>query len=194
MLAVLITAVLSFISTNLDDIFVLTIFFTQEDSRRGRLQVTLGQDLGIAALAAASLLGAFVLRAVPGRWLGLLGLVPIALGVKVWLEHRRGGDEEEEETSLTAHGWGKVLRVAMVTVANGADNIGVYLPLFAGSTGGEIGLTLAVFALMVWVWCGLARRLADLPVLKENVRKYKHIVIPVVFLALGLYIMAEMFF
>lgn len=188
--AAVITALISFISTNLDDIFVLTLFFAQEDRPRGRVYITLGQYLGIGILAAVSLLGAGVLRAVPDRWLGLLGLVPIALGVKAWLDHRKGQDEEEE-AELSAAGAGKILQVALVTIANGGDNIGVYLPLFAGCTGGELALTLGVFALMVWVWCFLARRLAALPVLKENIQKYKHIVIPVVFIALGLYIMAE---
>jgi len=191
MLAAVITAVISFISTNLDDIFVLTLFFAQEDCPRGRVYITLGQYVGIGILAAVSLLGAGVLRAVPDHWLGLLGLAPVALGVKAWLDHRKGGDEEDETQSLSAAGVGKILQVALVTVANGGDNIGVYLPLFAGCSGGELALTLGVFTLMIGVWCLLARRLAQLPVLRENIQRYKHIVIPVVFIALGIYIMVE---
>ena len=54
--AAVITALISFISTNLDDIFVLTLFFAQEDRPRGRVYITLGQYLGIGILAAVSLL------------------------------------------------------------------------------------------------------------------------------------------
>lgn len=191
MLADIITAIVSFISTNLDDIFVLTIFFAQEECPRGKLYITLGQYLGIGILAAVSLLGAFVLRLVPDRYIGLLGLVAIFLGVKAWLDHRKGGDEEEEAADISTAGWGRIIRVALVTIANGADNIGVYLPLFTGCSWGEILLILAVFAVMVWVWCALAQRLAALPVLKETIQNYKHIVIPVVFIAMGIYIMVE---
>lgn len=52
MAAVFLTAVLSFVSTNIDDIFVLMILYTQMENARGMVQIAAGQYLGIGALAA----------------------------------------------------------------------------------------------------------------------------------------------
>jgi cadmium resistance protein CadD (predicted permease) len=42
--------------------------------------------------------------------------------------------------------------VAGVTLANGGDNIGIYLPLFAARPAGQMALLRAVFAGMLVVW------------------------------------------
>ena len=46
---------------------------------------------------------------------------------------------------------------------------------------------------MITVWCLIAKRLADWPLLKGVLIKYKGVIVPVVFVALGVYIMVENF-
>jgi cadmium resistance protein CadD (predicted permease) len=56
-LSVLGRAIVAFAATNLDDIFVLTLFFAQKNLRRWHIVV--GQYLGLAGLITVSLVGYF---------------------------------------------------------------------------------------------------------------------------------------
>ena len=121
------------------------------------------------------------LGVLPKAWLRLLGLVPITLGVRAWLT-RRGEDEQ----APSAVG---LLSTALLTVANGGDNLGVYIPLFAGFDGGQLTLCAGVFALMTLLWCLLGARLASLPRVGAAIGKYKAVLVPAVLILLGLYIL-----
>lgn len=78
--------------------------------------------------------------------------------------------------------------MSLLTVANGADNIGVYLPLFSKYSPGQLVITTVVFALMIALWCYLGLKLASFPLVKAKLVKYKQIVIPIIFIVLGLLI------
>lgn len=80
---------------------------------------------------------------------------------------------------------------AAVTLGNGADNIGVYIPLFTALSIPERLTAVVVFALMTGLWVFLANALARFPGVKTAVGKYRHIVIPAVFIALGVYIILD---
>ena len=82
---------------------------------------------GIGTLFAASAVAAAGLTVVPDEWVGLLGLVPFALGVRSLVATIRSRKQGEEPDTPTA---GNALTVAGVTIANGADNISVCTPLF----------------------------------------------------------------
>lgn len=194
-----ITSIVSFASTNIDDIFVLMILFAQLDLKKDRKNIVIGQYLGIGILVMVSLLGAFGLQFVPQKYVGLLGIVPIILGIKSYIEYKRekkneisektsNGDLSDKKTKSNATG---ILSVMMFTVANGADNIGVYMPLFAAYSVAQLIVAIIIFAVMTALWCFLGNLLATVPSLKSIIQKYKHIAIPVVFILLGIYIIAE---
>lgn len=187
MLNTILTSTLSFISTNIDDILMLTIFFTQCCSLRQRLQVALGQYLGIGGLTMLSLLGAYGLQLLPPQYIGLLGLLPIALGAKEIISYRKNGNQTNTEDavpqSLSCFG------VALVTIANGGDNIGVYIPLFSAFTPLQLLIAVITFMILTALWCSLAASLARLPILKTFIQKYKHIFIPTILILLGIYIL-----
>ena len=180
MFATIIAAVTSFVSTNIDDIFILMLFFAQVKSKQ---HVVIGQYLGIGVLTAVSLLSLAVLQFIPEEYIRFLGVIPIVLGIKEWIEYKKGAEAEETDAPSAKDS------VSLVTVANGADNIGVYIPLFARYSLQQMLAVVAVFAVMVAVWCFLAQKLASLPVLGAGIEKYKHILVPVVFIALGIYIL-----
>ena len=180
MLNVLSVAATAFVATNVDDLFVLMLLFGQARGKGARLRITEGQFVGIGLLFAASAAAALGLGRVPEQYLRLLGLVPIVLGLRAW--KNRGGQEEE----VFAAG---VLSTAMLTVANGGDNLGVYIPLFAGYTAGELAVTAAVFTLLCGLWCLLGAKLASLPRVREGIGRWKGILVPAVFILLGLSIL-----
>lgn len=74
------TAVTMFMVTNLDDLFILTLFFANKDFNAKH--VILGQYLGVIALILISTLSYFLKFVIPVRWIGLLGILPILIGLK----------------------------------------------------------------------------------------------------------------
>ena len=74
--------IIAFIATNIDDIIILLIFFSQVDVNFRRRHILLGQYLGFTAIIIASLPGFFGGLVVQREWIGLLGLLPIAIGIQ----------------------------------------------------------------------------------------------------------------
>ena len=186
MAASLLTSIIAYISTNIDDIFVIMILLAQA-AKGTKGQLVAGHFLGVGLITVVSMLGAFGLQNLPLKYVGILGLVPIGLGIKAWLDHKKRADDDDAPEAQSV----SLLSMAMITVGNGADNVGVYIPLFTGFTGTErIGAVIA-FAVMTALWVFLANSLAEFPKIKAAVGKYKHIVIPVVFILLGIYIIMD---
>ena len=179
-------SVIAYISTNMDDLFINMFFFAQHRTKTAVQSITAGKYLGIGTLTAISLLGACGIQTLPEQWLSLLGLIPLFLGIKDIIStlRRQAADERIPEASGML--W---LNMALVTIANGADNIGVYLPLFAGFHFWQMCAAIIVFALMTGLWCALSKRLTALPLLQELLIRYKAVLVPLVYLLLGLYIL-----
>ncbi|WP_438011648.1 cadmium resistance transporter [Sorangium sp. So ce321] len=185
-----------FISTNIDDILLLTAFYSDPDFTPR--QVVAGQFLGMAALVLASVACALLAVRVPEGWIGLLGLAPLALGLRgLWALWRGPGAGEDEGDDADAADLprGRAARfrslaVATVTVANGGDNLGVYIPLFSSSPG-LIPLHAAVFAVMTGALCALGHHLVNHPVLGSRIRRHGRVALPFVLIGLGLWIMSD---
>ena len=183
-----VTAAGVFAGTNVDDLIVLTVLFlaARASGRPRPWQIWAGQYAGIAVLVAVSVLAAVGLALVPDRWVPLLGLVPVALGVRglIGAVRRSPGDDEAPAVA------GNALAVAGVTIANGADNIAVYTPVFR--TIGPAGsvLTIAVFAVGVAVWCLASSWLGSHRRVIALVERYGHWLVPLVFIAIGGVILA----
>ena len=193
MVETFILSITSFIGTNIDDIFINTLFFTEAKTKADNRNIVIGKYLGIGALILLSVLGAFGLQFLPQQYIGYLGLVPIGLGIKeiiVTIKSRKA-DKAAESEETAPKSANKVLNTALITMANGADNIGVYIPLFAGFAVWQILLTIGVFLILIAVWCLLGKLLANLPVVKNIIEKYKTVILPIVYIALGVYILLK---
>ena len=190
-------AIVVFASTNVDDLLVIAAFLA-DPAIRARAVVA-GQFLGIAALTAASAVAAWLAIAVAGGWIALAGLVPLVLGLRLLARRRSaapggadaGEDERarDEERRAERRLHSQVLAVAGVTVANGGDNLGVYVPLFAAALE-RVALYAAVFLAMTGAWCWLGHFLVSHPVVGERVRRHGHAALPFVLVALGAWILS----
>ena len=169
----------AFISTNIDDLFLLVGFFS--DRSFSRLSIFTGQILGIASLVAISLAGAFAAVAISRAHVGLLGVAPMIIGIGQLL--RLGKIEDEGQP--TASG---ILQVAAITIVNGGDNIAAYTPIFANQTPQEITATVAIFGALTILWCFAAWSLVRHTVLGKPLRRYGHVLLPFILIALGLLI------
>jgi cadmium resistance protein CadD (predicted permease) len=176
-----------FATTNIDDLVVLVAFFA--DRRFPPRQVVAGQFLGIAALVGLSLLLAVAALALPPPWVGLLGVVPILLGVRKLLQRRTGGEDAEDAAIVPRRRRSNVLAVAAVTVANGGDNLGVYTPVFAVLAPGEVLVTVMVFAAMTGAWCAAGYALVANPLVGGHIRRLGHALLPFVLIIIGVLVL-----
>ena len=80
---------------------------------------------------------------------------------------------------------------AAVTIANGGDNIGIYVPLFAASSAAILGVILSVFLVMVGVWCYGAYQLARHPIVTRVLTQYGAAIVPFVLIGLGIFILID---
>lgn len=185
MLADVAMSAVVFAATNIDDIVLLIIFFSQTSRTFRSVHIVTGQALGFSALVLISLLGYFGGHAFPRAVVGLLGLVPIALAIRRW--RQRGDSTEATEKSAAA----SVAAVATITFANGADNIGVYTPLFASSDAQRLTVVLVTFYVLLAVWCFLGAFIGRHPPLAPLLARYGKFIVPWVFVGLGVYILVE---
>jgi cadmium resistance transport/sequestration family protein len=193
LLATISASVGVFAGTNVDDIVVLTVLFlaSRASGRPKVWQLWAGQYVGIALLVCASGAAAFGMTIVPDRWVGLLGLVPLGLGVWGLLKavrQGRGDSHGDERSPMVASG---MLSVVWLTIANGADNISVYTPMFRtiGLAGSLV--TVAVFAVMIAVWCAVGSWLGSHKRVIAVVERYGHWIVPAVFILIGALIVFE---
>jgi cadmium resistance protein CadD (predicted permease) len=184
-----------FVATNVDDIFLLAVLFADRSiQRRG---VVLGQFIGIGALVGVSWIAAQLAVAIPEGWVAMLGLAPLLLGIWSLLSLLRGSQREDgSEEGIESRDrvarrplLPQVCAVTAITVANGGDNLGVYIPLFA-SDPDAVPMHIAAFTVLTGLWCVLGFYLVNNPVVGNAVRRHAHVALPFVLIALGLYILS----
>lgn len=181
----MITGVISFIATNIDDLFILTALFAQEDSTSRRRYIVAGQYLGMSTIIALSIVGAFGALIVPKELIGLLGIVPVYMGVKMF--YLRDDTKENRTTMVLRNPY--TYKVAAITIGNAGDNLSIYIPMFVHNTFGHKLVIVAVFLLLTSVWCYIAYIIVWNPLYGKSIKKHRHAVIPFVLIGLGGYIM-----
>lgn len=191
---IIISAIGVYISTSIDYLIILIILFAQLSQNKQKWHIYAGQYLGTSLLVGASLVAAYVVNFVPESWMvGLLGLIPIYLGIRFAIVGE--GEEEEEEEIIERLEQSKANQlfwtVTLLTIASGGDNLGIYIPYFASLDWSQTLVALLVFAIGIIIFCELSRVLSSIPLISETIEKYERIIVPLVFIPLGLYIMYE---
>ncbi|MCP2244445.1 cadmium resistance transporter [Lentzea aerocolonigenes] len=168
-----------FAVTNVDDLVLLALFFARAHRPA---QVVLGQYLGFARILAVAVVGALGASLLPEQFRPWLGLIPLALGLKAAWSLWRNSDDDDEPDAAPG-----VLAVAGVTLANGGDNIGVYVPVF--TVADSLWVYVAVFLILVGVWCLAGWFLASRRPVAQALARWGHIALPVVLIAIGLLVL-----
>ena len=185
-----VTSIILYSGTAVDLLIILMLFFAKRKSRKDIINIYLGQFLGSVSLIFLSLLFAFVLNYIPSKEiLGLLGLIPIFLGLKVLLLGDSDGEAIAKD-GLRKDNKNLIFLVAMITFAScGADNIGVFVPYFTTLNLANLIVTLLTFLVMIYLLVFSAQKLAQVPSVGETLEKYSRWFIAVVYLGLGMYIL-----
>lgn len=187
-----VTSIILYSGTAVDLLIILMLFFAKRKSRKDIINIYLGQFLGSVILILLSLLFAFVLNYIPSKEiLGLLGLIPIFLGLKVLLLGDSDGEAIAKD-GLRKDDKNLIFLVAMITFAScGADNIGVFVPYFITLNLANLIVALLTFLVMIYLLVFSAQKLAQVPSVGETLEKYSRWFIAVVYLGLGMYILIE---
>lgn len=187
-----VTSIILYSGTAVDLLIILMLFFAKRKSRKDIINIYLGQFLGSVSLILLSLLFAFVLNYIPSKEiLGLLGLIPIFLGLKVLLLGDSDGEAIAKD-GLRKDNKNLIFLVAMITFAScGADNIGVFVPYFITLNLANLIVALLTFLVMIYLLVFSAQKLAQVPSVGETLEKYSRWFIAVVYLGLGMYILIE---
>jgi cadmium resistance transport/sequestration family protein len=206
-ISAIVSGVFAFVATNIDDIVMLTLFFAQannpaQPSSLRPWQIVVGQYLGFLVLIIAAIPGFVGGMLIPDPWIGLLGFLPIAIGIQQLI--RPESDEAEiqlvSDVTNSAHKNSlraklaqllhpQTLQIAAVTIANGGDNIATYVPLFAASNLPSLLVILIIFGLMIAVWCAVANYLSQHSTVAPLLTRYSHWIVPIVLIGLGIYIL-----
>ena len=202
-----ISGVAAFAASNLDDLFLLMLYFSQANNDPQREKsIIVGQYLGFSVLVFISVLGYLGSLLIPRHYVGLLGILPILLGIRELLSLRQADEQAEQQVETNAQEpappgmfrsrlltWlnPQASSIAAVTVANGSDNLAVYTPLFAAGGVTQMVIIIAVLLLMVRVWCFIADWLAENPVTAGPLRRYGRLLMPFVLMGIGLAILVE---
>lgn len=188
----IVTSIILYSGTAVDLLIILMLFFAKRKSRKDIINIYLGQFLGSVSLILLSLLFAFVLNYIPSKEiLGLLGLIPIFLGLKVLLLGDSDGEAIAKD-GLRKDDKNLIFLVAMITFAScGADNIGVFVPYFITLNLANLIVALLTFLVMIYLLVFSAQKLAQVPSVGETLEKYSRWFIAVVYLGLGIYILIE---
>ena len=188
----IVTSIILYSGTAVDLLIILMLFFAKRKSRKDIINIYLGQFLGSVSLIFLSLLFAFVLNYIPSKEiLGLLGFIPIFLGLKVLLLGDSDGEAIAKD-GLRKDDKNLIFLVAMITFAScGADNIGVFVPYFITLNLANLIVALLTFLVMIYLLVFSAQKLAQVPSVGETLEKYSRWFIAVVYLGLGMYILIE---
>ncbi|HFJ9402849.1 TPA: cadmium resistance transporter [Bacillus paranthracis] len=198
MVTTIISSFIAFTSTNIDDIFILLVLFSQvktgvckEEDRtfQGKtkikeLYIVIGQYLGFSVIIFLSIIGSLSSFFIPISWIGLLGFVPIYMGVKGLFSLRSNKSNEVIDNTS-----GSLFKVAAITLANGSDNISIYIPMFASQSLEANIVTLIIFFCMIATWCFISYTLLRTPILAKVLERNCHIIVPIVLIGLGMFIL-----
>jgi cadmium resistance protein CadD (predicted permease) len=184
----------AFVATNIDDLLILIAFFS--NSRFPLSQIVLGQYTGMGALLAISVVGSLIALIVPNNLIGLIGIFPIAIGIKELLELLKNGDNEESSKQLSRSrliAYLPFLTVAAVTFSGG-EEIGIYTSVFATyHEVSEIIIIVLVVVVLTGFWCAIAYHLVNRPLIASRIKRTGTVALPFVLIGLGIYILAEAF-
>ena len=194
------TAVALFAATNVDDLVVLALLSatSRAAGRPRRWEIWAGQYLGFAVLVGSSLAAGRGLSLVPARWLWLLALIPLSIGVVTLAAAIRSAHRGEQSapslptvTGVSNEGWlswtAGVVGVGTLTVVDGADDLAAYTPVFATADAARITVTVVVFAVGVAVWCAVGAQLTRHHRITDTLQRYGRWILPAAFILIALY-------
>jgi cadmium resistance protein CadD (predicted permease) len=200
-------ATAAFVATNVDNVVVAMAMVAGAPLNRAH-RIAAGQVFGFVVLVVVAAAGAAVLFEFSTAVVGLLGLVPLAIGVRglVLLARHPDGESSDDTPRRATEGTTRRRRrfgaeeravgrgfiaAALVTIAAGGDNLAVYIALVRVGGATNIGAIVAVFvvgeALVTWLILAGGRH----PKARAAMQRVGHVAVPILLCCLGILVMVQ---
>ena len=168
-----------FIGVNLD-FFVVLLLLLQKYSFRDNF---IGYELGMLLVFVISAIAGQLIQTIIPTWaIGLLGLLPIYMGIK-------GENDDVNNSSKSTSNGGMTAVLLMYLISCGADNIAVYVPVLATMTTAAILLTLGYFIILTAISLILAYLFGQIPIVKYVFERWGSPISRIIYILIGLFVM-----
>ncbi len=182
-----VVAAAAFASTNVDNGLMAAAQVAA--ARRDRVRrIVWGQLTGSLAVALVALAVAVALFEVADRYIGLLGLVPIAYGVRDLVALR---DPERRSGHWTRSAGGGFFAALAVAVGTSGDNLAVYIPTLRQVGAAGKAVTLGVFAALEVVLCLFAVLAGRHPATLRTLDRVGVFAAPLLYIAIGIVVLVR---
>jgi cadmium resistance protein CadD (predicted permease) len=198
------------VATTFDDNIYLTGFFSEVNRTFRPKHVVVGELIGFTALISISLVGFLIGLAISSNWIGLLGILPILIGLNnlrllivnkdesvenksanLKQNARFRGFDSRERSLLDVIQDRQTYKVSAVTISNGGNNLGIYIPLFASSSLQSLAVIVPICYLIVCTWLFMYYYLTRTPGIALVLSRYASKLFPFVLMWLGLRIILD---
>ena len=190
MIETVLSSVVVFVATSVDELVVLTTIFAYAERRKAVAQVYAGQLISQVVLLTLSVLAASGIESLSQEAIGLLGILPIALGVRILF-----GGHDEDEARETANRLGApasvALAVALIAIGGGGEELAVFIPFLGSLAMPDLVVALVTLVLLVPVWCRVSQRIASIKPIQGWIARYQRVFVPVVFISLGVFVIID---
>lgn len=193
MLTTILTSIAIFIATGIDEIIVLTIIFVEVKKPKDVRDVYIGQQISMIVLLLISLLAVFGFAQIPSEYVGFLGIIPLAEGVRILLNKNSDDDDYQEKDVLEKLRKSKslIISIALIAIAGGAEELSIYIPYFTSLDTTNLIVALIIFNVLVPIWCTICRKISSLKHVQDTVEKHERILVPILFIGLGIWVLIE---
>jgi cadmium resistance protein CadD (predicted permease) len=178
----------AFIGTNLDNLVLLMALYSRYDQKAGI--VAAGYFAGMLLIGAVCIVIGEAGELFPLAYLGMLGVIPIFIGVLALIKLFLGKTTNEPHDTSVKHSHLAIfMAVLMTQLGNGADSIITFSVLYADSTDRSDYLIILTFFSMICLFAWLAYYSLTHRKLSEILVKYGHYVTPFILILVGVYIL-----
>lgn len=189
LVAILAVSITALLATSMDNLAILVALYARF---RGRaLLVTLGHLAATAVVVVAAWFLGESAAYVPIDYVGLLGLVPLAIGLYWLYRLLRGNGEAPASPAAGIRGGTVIAAAAMSLAGNSVDTVLTMAVVFADSKREVDGLVLLGAMLAALLLAELARRAVANPALGPIVERYSQRIAPFVMIGIGVYVLAN---
>lgn len=178
-------AATAFVGTNVDNALVTLAMVAAAPEGKAR-RIAAGQVLGFVVLVLAAGATAIALFEISPKVVGLLGLVPLLLGLRGLFMVRH--PERRKQLSERAVSGG-LFTAAFVTVGAGGDNLAVYIPLFRVAGATNIFSISLVFVLGELLVTFMVLRMGGHPRVREVANRIGVLATPVLYCLIGVLVL-----
>jgi len=180
----------AYIGTNLDNLLLLVAMYSRYERHAG--VVTAGYLAGMILIGIITLIIGEVGEFIPLAYLGLLGVIPVMMGLlALWKLYRN--TQAAETNNIVNHSKPLTVFFALIStqLSNSADSIITFSALYADSTDSSDYVIAPTFLAMAGIFSVLACYSVKHPKLGRLLSRYGQYVTPFILILVGLYILND---